>query len=71
MKREELKQMGYSKTGEVDGLEIWDNFHSTSPLKQDTEIGFIFQFNLKLREDHIGKLLVTKDILRKMIGDEN
>jgi len=69
MKIEELKKMGYSQTGLVDGLEIWDNFNS--PNNKSAEMGFIFQFNLHLQEDHIGGLLVTKDILRKIIGNKN
>lgn len=61
-----LEALGYRKIGEVDGSILYSNIGSSCNAQGD-EKGFIYQFDLKIQEEHIGKILITKEILEKMI----
>jgi hypothetical protein len=65
---ETLKDMGYTKAGENKGIETWDNFHSTLPIKDSNDSGYIFQFNPAVKEEPIGVIFATKELLEVIIS---
>lgn len=67
MKVEQLIEMGYSKIGTHNGLELWSNFYSKNGVKKGTNAGFIFQFNFEMQEESIGHICVTRELLERIL----